>query len=90
MSLVKGVFGVWILPLRASWWSKPSGKDGKEGWLALGHRLDLSLLGKWVTCGLQQHELDTTCSVASDLTRLTLSPFSLLLLLAIIWLDRTK
>lgn len=46
MSPAKGVFGAWILLLRASWWSKPSGKDGKEGWLALGRRSDPSLLGK--------------------------------------------
>ncbi|MEQ2220210.1 hypothetical protein ILYODFUR_003055 [Ilyodon furcidens] len=43
MSLEKEVFGELILPLRASWWNKPSGKDGKEGWLASGLLLDLCL-----------------------------------------------
>jgi len=45
MSPGKEAFGVSIPPLKPSWWSKLSGKDGKEEWLALGLRLGLCLQG---------------------------------------------
>lgn len=77
MSLEKEVSGASILLLKASWSSKPLGKDGKEGWRALGHRLDLCLQGTPWSCSL------VTVSHTHTMVWLTPCPFSLLSRLSI-------